>query len=443
MQNIYVILLWALVMSMIEAKSSFRGSHIMEHKSQMNHDYSSGSKKGNPLFDFLFGFFLFFAAMPILWYNERRHLINQFRIETAKKDCQEVQCSEIDPRNNGKLIHTSGKSDTNQLITDQEFGVSEAKVMKLSRVVEMFQWIEHSHTRDNRTYYTYSTDWSSTFHDSRHYSEYGHTNDESKWIVKAQDFINNQVSLGAFNLSESLIKQTNNTTSININAENSRLANQRYQGRGFQNIIDQGKFIAFKQQFNTDTPGDLRVSFLKVDCEDVTVVSQQTGNTFQPYVFHDKFEKTVNESLEDTDVSGCCCGLCKAIKKWEAPITDIDWIFERLYNKHQSFNEKLGQSQLQTTLVRFAGWILMALGVVLIFSPITYLVSWIPFLGNFLASITTIIFWIVGFAVATPVAILTISVAWLYYRPKIGIMLVALGLLIGFGIWYYIAHSSQ
>ena len=67
----------------------------------MNHDYSSSSKKGNPLFDFLFGFFLFFAAMPILWYNERRyylfrlkfffrHLINQFRIETAKKDCLEV-----------------------------------------------------------------------------------------------------------------------------------------------------------------------------------------------------------------------------------------------------------------------------------------------------------------------------------------------------------------
>lgn len=42
-------------------------------KSQMNHDYSSGTKKGNPLFDFLFGFFLFFAAMPILWYNERRY----------------------------------------------------------------------------------------------------------------------------------------------------------------------------------------------------------------------------------------------------------------------------------------------------------------------------------------------------------------------------------
>ena len=89
------------------------------------------------------------------------------------------------------IFYNIGKSDTNQVITDQEFGVSEAKVMKLQRVVEMFQWIEHSHTNDNRTYYTYSQAWSSTFHDSRNYSEYGHTNDESKWIVKAQDFINN------------------------------------------------------------------------------------------------------------------------------------------------------------------------------------------------------------------------------------------------------------
>ena len=56
-----------------------------------------------------------------------------------------------------------------------------------------------------------------------------------------------------------------------------------------------------------------------------------------------------------------------------------------------------------------------------------------------MATLSVILFVLVGIAVATPLAILTISIAWLYYRPLIGLLLLFISLGLCAGIWTIIA----
>ena len=63
----------------------------------------------------------------------------------------------------GKLVHINNALRTNDVLSDETYGVS-VQAVKLSREVEMYQWVEHRHTREydeggvtrKETTYTYS-----------------------------------------------------------------------------------------------------------------------------------------------------------------------------------------------------------------------------------------------------------------------------------------------
>lgn len=58
------------------------------------------------------------------------------------------------------------------------------------------------------------------------------------------------------------------------------------------------------------------------------------------------------------------------------------------------------------------------------------MIAWIPLVGWLLAAGVKIVVWIFAFLTALLLTILTVSIAWIYYRPLYGIMLmgvVALG----------------
>ena len=72
-------------------------------------------------------------------------------------------------------------------------------------------------------------------------------------------------------------------------------------------------------------------------------------------------------------------------------------------------------------ILRLAGFLLMYFGLSGVVRPLSAFASVIPFLGRavgFVASIG-------AFAVAAPCAIATIAVAWLFYRPVLGVSLLA------------------
>ncbi|MFZ4710808.1 MAG: TMEM43 family protein, partial [Zwartia sp.] len=76
----------------------------------------------------------------------------------------------------------------------------------------------------------------------------------------------------------------------------------------------------------------------------------------------------------------------------------------------------LAENDSRTTKLRFLGFLMMFFGFMLFFNPLTYLVAWIPFMGKFLAYGIWVVIALASFITATILSLLTIALAWLYYR---------------------------
>ena len=96
----------------------------------------------------------------------------------------------LNDENNYKLVHASGRCSTKELVSDERFGISKDDSVKLKRVVEVYQWVEHRETqnRDGNevTNYSYSKEWSKTLQNQDTYakSPTGHDSElrnPSKW----------------------------------------------------------------------------------------------------------------------------------------------------------------------------------------------------------------------------------------------------------------------
>ena len=61
----------------------------------------------------------------------------------------------------------------------------------------------------------------------------------------------------------------------------------------------------------------------------------------------------------------------------------------------------------------------------LLFSPIIALFAWIPFVGWLLAGFIKIVAYVVAFLWGSMVHILVLAVAWIFYRPLYGILLLS------------------
>lgn len=62
-------------------------------------------------------------------------------------------------------------------------------------------------------------------------------------------------------------------------------------------------------------------------------------------------------------------------------------------------------------------YIKKAFGLFLMFSPIVWLISWFPLLGNFLGRLSTFLFYLVSILIAIPISLITIALAWLRFHP--------------------------
>jgi hypothetical protein len=78
----------------------------------------------------------------------------------------------------------------------------------------------------------------------------------------------------------------------------------------------------------------------------------------------------------------------------------------------------------------------------MIFYPILWLISWFPLIGNFLATITGFVFFLVSLIISIPFSTLTIAFARLFYHAKYGVALILLSGAIGTGIYFYLKSQS-
>ncbi len=341
-----------------------------------------------------FGLLLFSIAFPLLWWNEGRSVERYNSLEEGQNLVIAASTEAINPENNGKLIHIQGLANTDEILTDDAFGVS-VSALKLIRFVSMYQWKE---TQKTETYeeiggtkttqktYVYSKDWSSNEILSGHFKQpAGHEN--PPMLYKNHTFQAQNVHIGAFKLNADHVNRLTGEQDFSIqNVSHPKKMAQK-------KVIVTGTGFYLGNNPAAPQLGDLQVSFKRLLPTEVTLIAQQQGNHLNAY---------------HTQAG-----------------SDIDLLEMGLLDAHSMFTIAQTENTTITWAVRLGGFLLMWIGLSIIFKPLAMLGAVLPFLGDLIAMGTGIL----AFLISLPCTMLVIAIAWIAYRPFLAISLIAIGLL--------------
>lgn len=107
------------------------------------------------------------------------------------------------------------------------------------------------------------------------------------------------------------------------------------------------------------------------------------------------------------------------------------------------FNAAIAKSECFTRGVRIASFLLMVLGICLFFSPITTLIGYIPLVGGFISGVIGFAILLAAVIVCLPLYLIATSIAWLVFRPKVGLILIGIGLVIAGVVIFFLTKSPS
>jgi len=347
------------------------------------------SRLGNSLKGILFGFILFLGAFPLLFWNEGRSVETYKTLQEGGKQVVSLTSNQVSPENEGRLIHLSGSSETSEILADPDFNIS-SNAIKLMRQVEMYQWLESSQSETKKevgggttttTTYNYRMGWSQQLVSSSNFAQpQGHDNPH-QMPYRSKQWVANQVKLGEFNLSRSLIHQISNSAPLQI-----KNIPQSAEGKPAHPIA-----YGFYLGINPNQPkiGDMRVTYSDVPTGNISIIAKQVKNALQAY------QAKAGGSIEILKIG--VISAQEMIQQAQAENTMLTWI------------------------LRVVGLFVMFFGLRMIFSIISVTADVLPILGN----IAEFGIGIVAFLIAAIFSLLTIAIAWIFYRPLIGLGLIA------------------
>ena len=103
----------------------------------------------------------------------------------------------------------------------------------------------------------------------------------------------------------------------------------------------------------------------------------------------------------------------------------VDAAVDGNITSEQHFKAQEGFIGTATSIMRPVGIFLCILGFYLLFSPVIALLDMIPFVGFLLSGIVAIAAGIFALVVGLTLSTLTIAIAWVFFRPLIGVPLLA------------------
>lgn len=430
-----------------------------------------GTRVGNSFKAIGSGFLLFVLGTALLWWNEGRAVKTEKMLDEAGSAYVEMENpNKKDASLEGELICGTALATTEDSLTDAQFGIG-AKAIALRRTVEYYQWVEHSQTKKEdklggkevtTTTYTYSKRWvsspvqSSQFHDPA----YQNKNTVLTTVEEAEQYAEN-VTFGAYKLPESLIHSISSREGMELAISEDMLtqfdkatqaAYERFYGvqKGIQQSTQQpasqpaipdsvkallpdsvkaaldslqavndsinrqmenannkkdleyihqaGNVLYFGRVPGSPEVGDVRVTFEKVVPAKVTVMAVVDGDTFKPF-------KAKNGKRFETLVMGKKSGdeIIDAAKETNNIIL---WV------------------------LRIVGILMVIGGLKGIFGFIETILKVVPFIAGIFGWGVGLVCSVIGIAWS----LIIIAIAWLFYRPLLGISLLALA---GFLIWVF------
>ena len=342
---------------------------------------------GNSFKGILGGIVVIIIGVCLLWWNEGNNVKNLKTTAEMDKTVIDVKSDSIDSKNDGKLIATSGKLINEKELTDSKFGVT-VKTPILKRLVEVYQWDEESHTDDDGdTTYSYEKKWSSDIIDSSDFHNAGHDNPKSK-LYEDEIYTSDDVKVGAFSLSSNQINTL--STKGNFTDFNKETLNTL-------NLKVSSTYATNSEDLDNPKVGDVRISFIYNNSSDVSVLAVQSGKTFTDFV--SSAGKTVNRVMDGTHSGSEMINVIKSENNF------LKWI------------------------LRLVGTLLCVIGFGAILKPISAITSFVPILGSIVGAAVGLVSFVLGLCLS----LIVIAIAWIRFRPILGICLLAIvGVLVVF-----------
>jgi len=349
---------------------------------------------GQALAGVLVGLLCVAGSAGLLFWNEGRAIKTAQGLTEGAGIVIDVAADTVNPANDGKLVHVSGRLTAGGLAVDGDFGVK-AQAVRLLRQVEMYQWKEETSTEsrtklgggeERTTTYKYVRGWSDQPIDSGRFKEMrGHTNPSMTY--QSRETIAPGVRLGAFAVRGALLQGFGEpkplpATDAQATALRDRLSKPV---TAIDGVLHVGR------DPSEPAIGDMRVSFLEVPLQAASVIAAQRGDGFAPYATH-----------TGTTVQLIAAGTAPAAA---------------MFRTAQEENATL------TWILRAVGAVVMFVGFSLILRPLGVAGDVIPLLGSIIRAGTGFVALVCTVAIAP----LVIAIGWLWYRPLVGIAVLVAG----------------
>ena len=365
----------------------------------------AGSAKG-----MIGGLLMFIIGTCLLWWNEGRTVRTAKAIGDAASHVESVaDVSKIDASLNGKLIHASAFADTKDTLTDDMFGVRE-RAIRIDRKVEYYQWVENAQTREREkigggkettTTYTYEKKWvdkpvnSAEFKDPQYQSA-----NKVLSEVEERNEMAQHVTFGAYTLPESFVASISGSEPVEVRMTEQQTFAWNEQLHALMPTVDETTSLIHTSANtaylgispNSPQIGDVRITFTKVVPTDISLIAKVNGSTFEAY-------KAKNGQK-----------------------------FTRIEMGKVSADEMLGHAKSAnntwTWVLRVLGIMLVVGGLKAMFGLLLMLFKVLPFLGSIVGAGVGLVCWVFGVAWS----FIIIAIAWLVFRPIIGISLLVLAI---------------
>jgi len=332
----------------------------------------------------LVGFAMVVASCALLYWNEGRGVAAYTALEAGSHQVVEAGA---DPAGTAGLVHVTGPVAVQTPARDPVFGVGGNGAVRLRRGVEMYQWQEHQTQETHRntggsttteTTYTYSQDWADHLIDSsRFHVANGHQNPPMP--VPPATFDGGGPTIGAYKLDPGMVSQLTDWTAVAVPDGVAAPA-------GYQRV---GDTLVRAHDPAAATVGDVRVAFSQIAPQVFSMVAAASSGVLTPY-----------RGQNGVTIALAAPGSVSAA---------------------ELFKEKEHEEGVMTWVLRGAGFVVMLIGLMLIARPLAVVVSVLPFLET----IADAGVFLMALAVAVPLTLVVIAVAWFAHRPLLAGGLIA------------------
>ncbi len=354
----------------------------------------------------VFGLLLVVAAVVLLFWAEGRAVATARALEEGAGIVVSAASSKLDPTNEGKLVHISGDAAAQGVPADTRFGIKAEGAVRLVRKVEMLQWKEVAREVERSggdgqtvktTVYDYEKVWSSSPIDSSRFKTASAPKNPAM-PVQGDTFDVMAAKLGVFLLDGGEVASLSRKTPLPLSDAMMRQAAAALGSEKPMWLVND----MFLSAADPDSPqvGDVRVSFERGDVLVMSAVGKQQGERLIPYVASNGKEVFLLQNGQAT--------------------------------AEAMFKDAVTGNVILTWVLRVVGLVLMFLGFLLSFAPLTETLGRLPLLGGLVRGGA----FFAALAMTLLLGGLAIGIGWIFFRPVLGIVIILAGIALAFLLGY-------